>query len=168
MKKLYTIWILPPPSLKKDLQEIIVKLAKKFKSPIFEPHMTLLGDIEIDEESMIEKAKTLASKTQPFSLELGEISFSTTYFQSVFVRVKSTAKLMEANLIAKGIFGKENNVFMPHMSLLYGDQEMELREIISQEIKLPINIKFKVEKIVVVPSTKNPKDWKHLAEVSLI
>lgn len=167
MKKLYTIWIVPSPSIKKDLDKIIIKLAKKYKSPIFEPHMTLLGDIEIDEKTMIEKAKILASKLKSFSLELGEISFSTTYFQSVFIRVKSTAKLMEANLKAKEIFGRENKVFMPHMSLLYGEQEMKLREKIIPTIKLPKNKIFIVDKIVVVPSTKDPKEWKHLAEIPL-
>ena len=168
MKKLYTIWIVPSPSLRKDLEKIISKLAKKYKAPIFEPHMTLLGDTEIDEKNMIEKAKILASRLKTFPIELGEISFSTTYFQSVFVRVDCTAKLMEANLKAKEIYKRENYVFMPHMSLLYGDQEMTVREKIMTTIKLPKNTKFMVDKIVVVPSTKDPKEWEHLAEIPLI
>jgi putative endonuclease len=165
VKKLYTIWIIPSQSLKIDLDKIVSRLAKKYKSPIFEPHMTLLGDTEIDEKTMIEKAKLLATKLKAFPLELGEISFSTTYFQSVFVRVNCTAKLMEANLKAKEIYKRENNVFMPHMSLLYGDQDMALREKIIPSVKIPKSSKFIVDKIVVVPSTKDPKEWKHLAEI---
>ena len=167
MKKRYSLWIIPSSSLKKSLDEIILKLAKKYKSPKFEAHMTLLGDINSDEKTIIQKTKKLVSKTKTFPLQLGEISFSTTYFQSVFVRVKSTAKLMETNLKAKRIFQMDNNVFMPHISLLYGNHKMILREKIAKEIKLPKNKSFKAKNIIVVPSTQTPAEWEHLAEIPL-
>ena len=167
MGKLYSLWIIPTSSLKKSLDEIILKLAKKYKSPKFEAHMTLLGDIDSDEKTIIQKTKKLASETKPFPLQLGEISFSTTYFQSVFVRVKATAKLMEVNLKAKEIFKVDNDVFMPHMSLLYGNHQMKLREKITPEIELPKYKYFKAEKIIVVPDAQNPSEWRHLAEIPL-
>lgn len=165
MKNLYSLWIVPPSSLKKSLDEIILKLAKKYKSPKFEAHMTLLGDINSDEKQIIQQTKIFASKIETFPLKLGEISFSTTYFQSVFVRVISTAKLMEANLEAKRIFQMDNTVFMPHISLFYDKHEMKFREKIVSEIELPKTKYFKAESIIIVPSTKNPNEWKHLAKI---
>jgi 2'-5' RNA ligase len=165
MKNLYSLWIIPSSSLKKSLDEIILKLAEKYKSPKFEAHMTLLGDIDSDEETIIQKTKRFASKIKTFPLELGEISFSTTYFQSVFVRVKSTAKLLDANLKAKRIFRMDNNVFMPHISLLYGNHGMILREKIVSEIELSKTKDFKADNIIIVPSTNNPNEWKHLAKI---
>ncbi len=167
MGKLYSLWVTPTSSLKKSLDELILKLSKKYRSPKFEAHMTLLGNIDSDEKTMIKKTKELTSETKTFSLQLGEISFSTTYFQSVFVRVKSTDELMEANLKAKKIFQMDNNVFMPHISLLYGNHQMKLREKIASEIELPKYKYFKAEKVIVVPSTQNPTEWKHLAEIPL-
>ena len=161
----FSIWIVPSPIIKKQLEEIILDLSQKYDAPNFEQHMTLLGDISGDEKSIVEKAKKLALEIKPFDVELGEISFSTTYFQSVFVRIKSNAKLMDANLKAKEIFGINNNVFMPHMSLLYGEHSMEQREKISNELNLPINLSFFVDKIVIIPATKNPNDWKPLTEL---
>ncbi len=165
MKNLYSLWITPSGQLKTGLQKIINSLADEYNSPKFEPHMTLLGDVEMDLESMVEKTKALASKLAPFQVELGQASFSTTYFQSVFVRVKASAQLMRANLAAKEIFEQDNNVFMPHISLLYGDHDMELREEIASKISLPETKLFEADKIIITPSTQDPKDWEHLAEV---
>lgn len=104
MKKSYNLWIIPPLKTKSILQKIILDLSKKYETPGFEPHMTLLGDIEVAEKEILEGTKKLAAGLKPFTLTLREVSFSTTYFQSVFVRVKSNDKLMQANLAAKQIF----------------------------------------------------------------
>jgi 2'-5' RNA ligase len=127
--------------------------------------MTLIGNVVGDEKIIIEKAKVLASKLKPFPLILSEISFSTTYFQSVFVRIQSTAELMEANLKAKEIYQVDNDVFMPHISLIYGNHSMEKRENIASKILIPKNTFFNAERIVVVPSTQNPDEWKYLSEL---
>jgi len=165
MKKRYSLWITPPSSLKESLDEIILKLAKKHESPRFEAHMTLLGNIDSDEETVIQKTKELASKIKTFPLHLGEISFSTTYSQSVFVRVKATAELMDANLKAKEIFKVDSDVFMPHISLLYGNHKMKVRETVASGIKLPDKLSFEAKQIIVGPSTQNPNEWEHLAKI---
>ncbi len=166
MENSYTLWVIPSPEIKKILEDVILKLGDKYKGPYFEPHMTLLGNISCTKEEVIEKTKELCREIKSFEISLGEISFSTTYFQSVFVRVKSSASLMELNLKAKEVFKMENSLFMPHMSLLYGNQQMELREKAVSEVKLPSNLSFKVDKLVVTPCTDDPKDWAHLIEVS--
>jgi 2'-5' RNA ligase len=167
MKNLYCLWIVPPTGEKELLQKVIINLSKKYHSSSFEPHVTLLSDISCYKEVMIQKANILASKLHIFPLCLNEISFSTTYFQSAFIRVKATAALMNANLIAKEIYQVDNNVFMPHLSLIYGNHTMDKREKIVSEVILPKNIKFNVEKIIVTPCTNNPNDWIHLAELPL-
>lgn len=163
----YSIWITPQGEIQSKLSEIITDLSKKYDAPDFEPHMTLLGDIDLDEETVLEKTEQLVSELKKFPLTLREISFSTTYFQSVFVRVKSTSVLMNANLKAKEIFEYDNSVFMPHISLIYGEHDMVLREKIAAEIKLSENLSFTAEKLVIVPSTLNPDDWRPIADFSL-
>lgn len=167
MNNLYTLWVIPPPEIKQILEDVIRDLGDKYKGPYFEPHMTLLGHILCNKEDVVEKTKILCKDVKPFEISLGEISFSTTYFQSVFARIKSSASLMELNLKAKEVFKLKNSLFMPHMSLLYGDHQMELREKIASEVKLPANLSFKVEKLVVTSCVNDPKDWIHLAEINL-
>ncbi|MBI2334274.1 2'-5' RNA ligase family protein [Candidatus Daviesbacteria bacterium] len=163
----YTLWIVPNPQIKSILEKIILDLSQEYGGPYFEPHMTLLGDIEVSEKEILEGTQKLASSIKPFALTLGEISFSTTFFQNVFVRVKSNAKLMDANLKAKQVFKMDNNLFMPHISLLYGDHDMSTREKIASNIELSPDLSFRAEKIsVVTSSSRNPRDWQHVVQFS--
>ncbi len=164
---LYTIWVIPPEELENKLKKVIEQLAGEFNGLKFEPHMTLLGDIEGDLFEIKEKVKTLVSGIDKLELSLGSVSFSTTYFQSVFVRVNSTAKLMNLNLAAKKLLGVENNVFMPHISLLYGDHDMEIRQLAASKVKLP-EVFFTVNELVIVPAKLNPAEWEHLAIVPFL
>ncbi len=162
-----TIWIIPQEPLKKQLEDIVAYLSQKFESPVFEPHMTLLGDVEMERSEFMEKCSKLSRVIEPFPLELGEVSFSTTYFQSVFVRVRSTAPLMEANIKAKEIFGVENNFFMPHISLLYGEHSMETRSAASSNVELREGTAFTADSFVVTQASLEPSEWVHLEELEL-
>lgn len=160
----YSIWIIPPEPLYSQLKNTIDKLAKKYRGPVFEPHMTLLGNIDKDLSEVKQKVKESANSIDKLVLSLGSISFSTTYFQSVFVRANSTAQLMQLNLETKKLFGMENNVFMPHISLLYGNHDMITREKAASEVQLS-KASFIVNKFIVTPATSNPNEWEHSAVI---
>ena len=165
MKSLFSLWIPVDQSIKGKLETIIKSLSKSYAGPLFEPHITLLGNIASNKREILRTSKQLSEKIKPFKISLSEISFSTTYYQSVFVRVKASASLMNANLLAKKLFQVENKVFMPHISLLYGNHNMKTREKAANIIHLP-KISYIAESIIVTPSTLDPKDWIHLAEYS--
>ncbi len=159
MLNLYSLWIIPSHDTKKRLKKVIIDLSKKYDGPVFEPHMTLLGNINSEELECIKKTKVLASQIKPFTVSFSEISFSTTYFQSVFLRIKSSAELMEANLKAKKTYNFKNDVFMPHISLVYADVDMKTRERISNQIKFP-NLEFlALELAIVKADSLDPKTW---------
>jgi hypothetical protein len=164
-RNLYSLWILPPAKISNILASIIKKLSQKYKSPIFEPHLTLLDGFSATKEEALSGTKKLFSLMKLFSLSFGEVSFSTTYGQCVFVRIKSNAFLMDYNLLAKKIFKIENSIFMPHMSLLYAHLSMKNREKLATEIKIP-TLSFISERLAVTLSTNNPQDWKPLTEYS--
>lgn len=126
--------------------------------------MTLLGDIDRDLSEIEQKIKELATGLNKLELSLGPVSFSTTYFQSVFIRINSTAKPMQLNLEAKKLLNTENNVFMPHMSLLYGDPDMVTREKAAPSVKLA-GSSFTVNNFIIKTTTDDPKDWKIVATI---
>lgn len=163
----YSIWIIPPPPLFDELNEIIHDLSSKYQSPIFTPHMTVLGSVDEKLDTIQRAIKKSIVGLDKLSLSLGPVSFSTTYFQSVFVRINSTAHLMNVNLGLKKHLHVENNVFMPHISLLYGNHDMELREKITREIKIQ-NFLFVVHKIDIIQGKPEPSEWKSVATVPLI
>ncbi|OGC47694.1 hypothetical protein A2886_02875 [candidate division WWE3 bacterium RIFCSPHIGHO2_01_FULL_42_13] len=166
-EKPYFLFLVPPARVGEILQKVITNLSEKHNSPNFEPHITLLNNVFSDLETVKQKAKLLASKLKPILISLGEVSFGANYFQSVFIRVKATAELMDLYTLAKEIYLADDNVFMPHMSLIYGNQTMEERKRITSAIELPKDISFEASKLVIVPGTENPDDWIHIEEFDI-
>lgn len=162
----YAIWIIPPDPLYSYLQKIIIELTEEYGSPVFEPHLTLLSGITEDLPTIVEKMTSIASTGSPLELSLGPVSFSTTYFQSVLVRVNSTAPLLQLHLDILKTFGFETGVFMPHMSLMYGDLPMPLREKIAQSISLQPH-SFLAQECVVMSAEPDPREWRQLAAIPL-
>ncbi len=160
----YSIWVIPSESVNITLQKIIDQLSKEFGGPLFEPHMTIIGGINQGLSEIEEKTYKIAQTLNTLELTLGPVSFSTTYFQNVLVRVNSTALLMQLNLDFKKVFGEENSVFMPHISLLYGNQNMETRERATSAFRLS-PLTFTSSEFIITPSTPNPSDWKHAAAI---
>lgn len=163
----YSIWALPEESTERELKDIILFLNKLYGGPSFEPHLTLLGDVKADQKQLACVVDKLAEELTDFNLKLGEVSFSTTFFQSVFIHVLATTKLMEQNLKAKQLLGLENNLFMPHVSLLYGDQDIKTREQASRQVILSNNI-YNVNRLALVPSKCDPQDWVILHQAKIL
>jgi hypothetical protein len=161
----YSIWITASGKNQKILEKLVSELAKDYGGPLFEPHMTLLGPINQSKKEVIKKTKKLAKTHASFELEIGEIDYSTTYFQCVFARVKTNQHLIELRMKAQEIFNIDS-FFMPHISLFYGNVESHIRARITRKIKLP-KIKFVADKLIVTPATDDPSTWEHLAEIKL-
>lgn len=161
----YSIWIIPPEPVYTQLKQTVDQLSRSYNGPIFEPHMTLLGNIDKDLSEIENKVNELATGASTLELSLGPISFSTTYFQSVFVRVNSDADLMQLNLEAKKLFGMNNDVFMPHISLLYGDHDMAIREEAATKVKLSPT-PFIINEFVITPAISDPSLWEHSATIT--
>src|SRR3989338_2326241 len=162
----YSIWVIPPQPIFNEVSKVINDLSVEYKCPVFKPHMTVLGSIDRKLSDIRKAVETVANDTERLSLSLGPVSFSTTYFQSVRVRVNSTAQLTQLNLDIKKLLDIENNVFMPHISLMYGNHDMKIREKIAEKIKLQSS-SFVADKIVIVPEKSEPEEWEPIVTILL-
>lgn len=162
----YSIWVIPPQPIFNEVSKVINDLSVEYKGPVFKPHMTVLGSIDRKLSDIRKAVETVANDTERLSLSLGPVSFSTTYFQSVLVRVNSTAQLTQLNLDIKKLLDIENNVFMPHISLMYGNHDMKTREKIAEKIKLQSS-SFVADKIVIVPEKSEPEEWEPIVTILL-
>jgi hypothetical protein len=165
----YTIWLIPKEmAVKSYLASIVRDLVHEYHGPEFEPHITLLGDVSVSLEEIIENCTLLATKTKPLTLETGTVEYSTTYYQNLFVRIKPTPQLMTAYTTAKDIFNLTTpSVFMPHMSLLYGNDTFDQKHHMMETLEFTPQ-RFTVSSLIITPGGENPpSEWKHLAEIPL-
>lgn len=68
MAENYSLWIKPKGHLYELLQQEIASQAKEFTGPMFEPHVTLLPDIQGDKEQIMSTSQQLAEKLKVFNV----------------------------------------------------------------------------------------------------
>lgn len=158
----YSIWIIPPEPIFSQLSKVISELSSKYRCPIFEPHLTILGNIDHELSEIKQIVEKIVSDLDSLNLSFGPVSFSTTYFQSVLIRINSTAKLMQLHFDIKKLLKDENIVYMPHISLMYGNHDMETREKVALGLNFHLS-SFIARQIVIIPEKPKPADWKPVA-----
>lgn len=159
----YSIWLVPEECGKRSVQDIINSLQRKYGGDTFTPHLTILGEIN-GEEAEIKKIFVDSTKEfRPLKVYLDRVAFSTTFFQDVFILVKPTSDLLELNLNLKKRFGMPNDFFVPHISLMYGFEAVEVREKISEKIQFTEKCLL-FNKVVLVDLGNSIKDMKSICE----
>jgi 2'-5' RNA ligase len=164
----YSIWLMPSGETYRQLSGLIFRLSQQYASPNFEPHVTLLGGLMGTEEELVSKTLQLAALLRPFTVELDQVEYLDEYFRSLFVRVKETRAIMEANKQARLVLGhKGGPAYMPHMSLMYGDKSPDLKEEIIDRIGRKFEHKFPVTDIYLFSTASATKDWYRVRDFSL-
>lgn len=135
---------------------VINGLSIKYSSPKFEPHITLLGNIQSTEREILEKTQELARLVKAYTITLTTVGYEDYYFRSLFIKTKKTPEVVDTNRKAKDIFDvKADQEYMPHLSLLYGDfSEVTKKEII-KKIGTDFTSRFEVKSIHLFEAHEN-------------
>jgi len=159
----HSIWFMPPNSLK--YETIINKLAQKYHSPKFKPHITLIGDIT--DRDVFKKTQELIKKLKPLKIKINKVTFMNDYYRCVLALIEQTHEIMGAAKLARQIFTEYNKrEYIPHLSLLYGVFSKEIKEKIVKNIK--IKDEFMADKLFVATAGDIPEEWEVVKEYSLI
>jgi hypothetical protein len=119
----HSLWLVPDrrgPEFAK-LRRLIEDLAERFGTPIFDPHVTLVGGVEGTFESISVAAERLLLSLPSCELALREVVSRSSYFQRLVAPVELTPELTWARLRALAAFAVEEPDYWPHLSLAYGD-----------------------------------------------
>lgn len=166
MNHRYSFITVPKGEVYSTFEKLIDSYGKQLHTPTYPTHLTLMHALEGTENHIVSRVEKFASSIKPFTVEVGKVEFSTTFFQCVFARVNATAELLNTHLALKTALGsQEKHVFMPHISIIYGDLPMETREQISKEITLP-TLSFIVDHVTVVNGDNPyPKTWEVIKRI---
>lgn len=162
----YTLWLVPTGEVFRKFSNIINKLAKDYDAPVFDPHVTLLGEIMQPEDECIVKTKQLVKNQKPFIVNLEAIGYQDYYWRTLFVYAKKTPNLQNLHERAKKIFDMEVPPYMPHLSLLYGMFPVETKREIIKEIGRQQKASWEVNKVTLVRGGEI-KDWKIVAQFDI-
>lgn len=134
------------------LQELQKKVQKKLKSPSFKIHLTLYGPYETFSEELVLFVKKIASREKSFTLETNNYEQKNEFFESFFISIKKSQKLISIRKEFSNLENKEKNfIYHPHISLSYGTFEN----------------KFKDDLMIILPEIKNKLEIANLSIVKV-
>lgn len=165
-----SIWLVPDQNTLANLKPKVTQLAAEHHFADFSPHLTLVNHFTGDLESTIAAVTNVARNQPPLDLQASEISWSTTYWQCVFLRITPTVELLQLrqNLLQQ-VSIEEAHFYMPHISLVYGTMDLASRSSIASELQQEMQFPFAFSgaKIAIIKADTNPQNWEVLFEMEL-
>lgn len=163
MVKKHSLWLRPFGEIAFKLEQKIKELGQKHGTPVFEPHITLLGSLQKSETELIQLTDTLASSLHPFDVVLTNAGCRDEFYRSIFVHVKKSRELMDARNTAERLFNSSpEEEFMPHLSLMYSDFGREEKERILNTMGREFHLRFPVQSILLIQTEGKPDNWKKI------
>lgn len=164
----HSLWLMPSGRAYRQLKSIISHLSQGYSAPNFDPHVTLIGSLVGPKDEILAETAALAGQIQPLEIELTKVDYLDEYFRCLFIHVKETEPVTEANAKARKIFNRQKDPkYMPHLSLLYGNLPPAIKEKIIAEIGREFNLGFKAESIWIITHNGVVGDWQYVKEFPL-
>ncbi len=166
--KHYSIWLRPTGTVGEELAREIEQLSREFAAPLFPPHVTLIGGLNDDEDTLRARTRELAAQLQPFPVQLGAVDYLNEFHRALFVRVLKTAAVEHAHARARALFGRlDDPEYMPHLSLLYGDFPSGVKTEIIARLGPTLDRCFQVTRLDLYSTLGPTRDWYPLGEFAL-
>lgn len=151
---MHSVWLMPSAASAARFHQSMALLSSKLPGPIFQPHITLLGDLSIEAGALINKTAESVSGLAVGRARVAGVDGQESYFKSLFLDVV----LPERFEIARAELAQSLNLltfdqFRPHISLAYGAISNEYKRNLIDEIASDIaGYEFELAAIEIVES----------------
>jgi 2'-5' RNA ligase len=163
-----SLWLMPEGEAFTRFDQLIARLAVRYKTPAFPPHLTLLGGLSAPEHVVVALSARLAHSVCCLRLETTDVVHSDDYFRAVVVRVKPVPALVDLRARALAAVGLDAGPpFEPHVSLLYGRLDAGPREEVVREVGRDFPDAFEVRRLDVYSTAGTVERWTRAARVPL-
>jgi 2'-5' RNA ligase len=120
---MYSLWLMPDEPSKQQLNTLLTTWSESPPNAQFEPHITLLTGIQLNEKQVKQLSKVFAAQVSAFNMNLLRITYLESFYRCLFFRAEDTPLLFYLRQKALVQFEVEAGVepFVPHLSFLYGN-----------------------------------------------
>lgn len=160
----YHLFFEPGGSALSLLKDTVAKLSEEYGGPLFEPHLTLLATIPIEDEILLAgKAAALAEAISPFTLTLEGFGAEDTFFRALYMRARNDEELSRYHKQARALFGGEDPIpYVPHVSLLYGNYDAERKVKSIEALKSLGSISFPITALTLWETPGEASAWRRV------
>ncbi|MGN6467582.1 MAG: 2'-5' RNA ligase family protein [Rhizobiaceae bacterium] len=167
----HSVWLMPVAGDADILQRMVGDFAGRFGSPTFQPHLTLVEDMERSVDDLAPLVGRVAGGIASFEASVAGIGVSDLFFRSFYARFAAEGPLLELKRRAiEIILPGDIAEYMPHISLAYGVAEtLEKRDAVVEAENLLLGKPVRFDRVCVVASGKELpiESWAIQAEIRL-
>lgn len=171
MAERYSLWLMPPEDSAAyiHLDDLIEEHTAAYgDTPVFPPHITVAGGLAVDGETASAAARRLAEEHAPLDITLTRPHCSTTWFQCVYLLVEPTHHLLQLHADALAAFNEDGDMYVPHLSLVYGDLPLqERRQLVDGFDTTMLPLAFTAETLRLVETSGGVADWAAVDDYTL-
>lgn len=161
---MYYLWLLPQFDQYDTLAELIIQLGQEFGGPSFPPHITLLSRLEGDKKLLIKKTTELATKIDTFMVYVDSIDKQDAYYKSLYLKLIQSKHILNARRQAEAQFNlSPEESYIPHVSLLYGNQSKSVKQKIIAHMKSQISKELFINRLQLIFADGPPETWKMIS-----
>jgi 2'-5' RNA ligase len=143
-------------------------MAERLATPVFEPHVTLLGGITGTEAGVLDAARGLAAELPPIPIRFTGADGSDEYFRCLFLTAAADPALVDAHRRARARFARlDEPPYRPHLSLVYGELPPAERDRIGREFGRDLPRRFLARALAAVRTQGPPSAWRPLDRLPL-
>lgn len=165
----YSFWLNAAPGENPLFEAWLNRLQSASGSPLFIPHITLLGQVHCQDPGLLKKCVREVCQTgRRFEIRFNKAAGRDDYFKSCFLEVENSdfpAQLR--NQLKQSIPWVLDSVYHPHLSLYYGSagNSGSLIEEAVQSLKKAV---FRVTRISIVKTEGRVEDWRQESTCDLL
>ena len=164
----YSLWLIPEGEHARQFADIIAQLSKRFGTPTFDPHVTLLGGLLGPEKELVTRISQITRSMRPIEIHTSTLHSQEDYFRQFFVQVHKSRPLMETRARLKVLAGgRRERPYSPHISFMYGSVPYQDREALLMEMGGELVTEFQTKTLHVVDTSGTPEKWRRVAEFTL-
>lgn len=117
----HSVWFCPETEIAARLSKEIAKFAGRSGSEIFEPHVTLLGDLTGPPQTTVDTCMARFRQMGPIRAEISGLTQTNAFYMSLFLDVHLVPDVFKHRIgIQRDVGLVPDRSFRPHLSLAYG------------------------------------------------
>tara|TARA_B100000287_G_scaffold240343_1_gene225942 strand:- start:162 stop:668 length:507 start_codon:yes stop_codon:yes gene_type:complete len=164
MNFFWSVWLVPHSNIIGRYTDLVGHFSKKYDSPIFQPHITLFGGVNINPDKTFSFFNSISQDYGYFHLTPTKIVADVPPWKSLVISFnpdKSLQKMQKK--IQNKLQGIKKYIFDPHLSLVYGN--IKIKKSDYKCISLDESICFSDVSLVV--TSDNIDRWKVIRTFNL-
>lgn len=170
MSAAYSLWLMPREADLLLLGAEVGRLAPEFGEPVFLPHVTIQGDLDMDLDVLQLHAERIAAGLGPLHWPVRAVESSAHFFRCLYLRFDSTPAFEAMQRAAAAATGTVTGLSpYPHLSLAYGQMRPHHEPLLQAAGRRFVGQDLVFDRLRVVRSSKDIPitEWRGLHDYPL-